>query len=69
MIIPRKVGNITIFSFNENEDLFEDIVPFDAAAIILDVSVTSVAGQTYTMEKKEIRLSSRPMCRTPFPPL
>jgi len=36
MIISRKSGNITIFSFDKNEGLSEHTAPFDAVVTILD---------------------------------
>ncbi len=36
MIISRKAGNITIFSFDENEGLSEHTAPFDAVVTILE---------------------------------
>ncbi|MDD1701234.1 MAG: cupin domain-containing protein [Methanoregula sp.] len=52
MIISRKAGNITIFSFDENEGLSEHTAPFDAVVTILDGECEVwVAGQTYTMKE------------------
>ncbi len=51
MIISRKAGNITIFSFDENEGLSEHTAPFDAVVTILDGECEVwVAGQTFTMK-------------------
>lgn len=36
MIINKKAGNITIFSFDEGEGLSEHTAPFDAVVTILD---------------------------------
>ena len=41
MIISRKAGNITIFSFDENEGLSEHTAPFDAVVTILEGDVRS----------------------------
>jgi len=54
MIISRKAGNITLFSFDENEGLSEHSAPFDAVVTILDGSCEVwVAGQTYQMKEGE----------------
>lgn len=51
MIISRKAGNITIFSFDENEGLSEHTAPFDAVVTILDGECEVwVAGQTSQMK-------------------
>jgi quercetin dioxygenase-like cupin family protein len=36
MVINRKCGSVTIFSFDENEGLSEHTAPFDALVTILD---------------------------------
>jgi quercetin dioxygenase-like cupin family protein len=36
MVINRKSGSVTIFSFDENEGLSEHTAPFDALVTILD---------------------------------
>ena len=52
MIISRKAGNITIFSFDENEGLSEHTAPFDAVVTILDGECEVwVSGQTYPMRE------------------
>jgi quercetin dioxygenase-like cupin family protein len=52
MIISRKAGNITIFSFDENEGLSEHTAPFDAMVTILDGECEVwVLGQTYPMKE------------------
>ncbi|MEI7857054.1 MAG: cupin domain-containing protein [Methanomicrobiales archaeon] len=54
MIISRKAGNITIFSFDENEGLSEHTAPFDAMVTILEGECEVwVAGQTYPMKTGE----------------
>jgi quercetin dioxygenase-like cupin family protein len=54
MIISRKAGNITLFSFDENEGLSEHSAPFDAVVTILDGECEVwVAGQTYRMKEGE----------------
>jgi quercetin dioxygenase-like cupin family protein len=50
VIISRKTGNITIFSFDENEGLSEHTAPFDAMVTILEGECEVwVAGKTYQM--------------------
>jgi len=52
MIISKKAGNITIFSFDENEGLSEHTAPFDAVVTILDGECEVwVAGQTSQMKE------------------
>jgi len=52
MIISRKAGNITIFSFDESEGLSEHTAPFDAVVTILDGECEVwVAGQTSQMKE------------------
>jgi len=51
MIISRKAGNITLFSFDENEGLSEHSAPYDAVVTILDGECEVwVAGTTYQMK-------------------
>ncbi len=54
MIISRKTGNITLFSFDENEGLSEHTAPFDAVVTILDGECEVwVAGRTFQMKEGE----------------
>jgi len=54
MVISRKAGNITIFSFDENEGLSEHTAPFDALVTILEGECEVwVAGQTFQMKTGE----------------
>jgi len=54
MIISRKAGNITLFSFDENEGLSEHTAPFDAVVTILDGECEVwVAGTTFRMKEGE----------------
>jgi quercetin dioxygenase-like cupin family protein len=54
MIISRKAGNITLFSFDENEGLSEHSAPYDAVVTILDGECEVwVAGRTYQMKTGE----------------
>ncbi|MDP3396455.1 MAG: cupin domain-containing protein [Methanoregula sp.] len=51
MVISRKAGNITIFSFDENEGLSEHTAPFDALVTILEGECEVwVSGQTFQMK-------------------
>ena len=52
MIISRKAGNITLFSFDENEGLSEHTAPFDALVTILEGECEVwVSGQTFLMKE------------------
>ena len=54
MVISRKAGNITIFSFDENEGLSEHTAPFDALVTILEGECEVwVTGQTFQMKTGE----------------
>jgi quercetin dioxygenase-like cupin family protein len=54
MIISRKAGNITVFSFDENEGLSEHTAPFDALVTILEGECEVwVAGETFQMKTGE----------------
>jgi quercetin dioxygenase-like cupin family protein len=54
MIINRKTGSITLFSFDENEGLSEHTAPFDATVTILEGECEVwVSGQTYRMKEGE----------------
>jgi len=54
MVISRKAGNITIFSFDENEGLSEHTAPFDALVTILEGECEVwLAGQTFPMKEGE----------------
>ena len=54
MVISRKAGNVTIFSFDENEGLSEHTAPFDALVTILEGECEVwVAGQTFLMNVGE----------------
>ena len=54
MIISRKAGNITLFSFDENEGLSEHTAPYDAVVTILEGECEVwIAGQTYRMKEGE----------------
>jgi len=52
MIVSRKAGNITLFSFDENEGLSEHTAPFDAVVTILDGECEVwVQGNTFQMKE------------------
>jgi quercetin dioxygenase-like cupin family protein len=52
MIVSRKAGNITLFSFDKNEGLSEHTAPFDAVVSILDGECEVwIAGQTFQMKE------------------
>ena len=54
MVINRKCGSVTIFSFDENEGLSEHTSPFDAMVTILDGECEVwVAGKTFQMKTGE----------------
>ncbi|MEN6610786.1 MAG: cupin domain-containing protein [Methanoregulaceae archaeon] len=54
MIVNRKAGSITIFSFEENEGLSEHTAPYDAVVTILDGECEVwVAGTTSRMKEGE----------------
>lgn len=54
MIISRKTGSITLFSFDEDEGLSEHTAPYDATVTILDGSCEVwVAGQTLQLNEGE----------------
>jgi quercetin dioxygenase-like cupin family protein len=50
MLINKKAGSITVFSFDEDEGLSEHTAPFDAVVTILDGECEVwVAGETFQM--------------------
>ena len=54
MIVSRPSGNITLFSFDENEGLSEHTAPFDAVVTILDGECEVwVGGETIQMKEGE----------------
>ena len=53
-IISRNAGNITLFSFDEDEGLSEHAAPYDATVTILEGECEVwVAGKTFTMNAGE----------------
>ena len=54
MIVNRKAGSITLFSFDENEGLSEHTAPYDAVVTILDGECEVwVSGTTRQMKEGE----------------
>lgn len=54
MIISRRAGSITLFSFDENEGLSEHTAPYDATVTILEGECEVwVAGTTCSMKAGE----------------
>ncbi len=54
MVINRKAGSITLFSFDEDEGLSEHTAPYDAVVTILDGECEVwVAGETFQMKEGE----------------
>lgn len=54
MIINRKAGSITLFSFDEEEGLSEHTAPYDAVVTILEGECEVwVAGETHRMKEGE----------------
>ena len=52
MIINKKAGSITIFSFDEGEGLSEHTAPFDAVVTILDGACEVwVSGESHQMKE------------------
>jgi quercetin dioxygenase-like cupin family protein len=54
MLVNKKAGSITIFSFDEDEGLSEHTAPYDAVVTILDGECEVwVAGETFQMKEGE----------------
>lgn len=54
MVINRKCGSVTVFSFDENEGLSEHTAPFDALVTILDGECEVwIAGKTFPLKTGE----------------
>ena len=52
MVVNRKAGSITLFSFDEDEGLSEHTAPYDAVVTILDGQCEVwVAGTTHQMRE------------------
>jgi quercetin dioxygenase-like cupin family protein len=52
MIVNRSSGSITLFSFDENEELSEHTSPFDAVVTILDGECEIwLSGETFSMKE------------------
>ena len=54
MIVNKKAGSITLFSFDEDEGLSEHTAPYDAVVTILDGECEVwVGGKTFAMKEGE----------------
>ncbi len=54
MVVNRKAGSITLFSFDEDEGLSEHTAPYDAVVTILDGECEVwVAGETFQLKVGE----------------
>lgn len=54
MLINKKAGSVTIFSFDETEGLSEHTAPYDALVTILDGNCEVwVAGETFQLKEGE----------------
>jgi quercetin dioxygenase-like cupin family protein len=52
MLVNKKAGSITVFSFDENEGLSKHTAPYDAVVTIIDGECEVwVAGQTLQMKE------------------
>ena len=52
MIVNKKAGSITIFTFDETEGLSEHTAPYDAVVTILDGKCEVwIAGETFQLEE------------------
>jgi quercetin dioxygenase-like cupin family protein len=52
MLVNKKAGSITVFSFDENEGLSEHTAPYDAVVTIIDGECEVwIAGQTLLMRE------------------
>ena len=53
-IINKKIGTVTVFSFDKGEGLSEHVAPFDALVQILDGKVrVEIAGKPHVVKKGE----------------
>lgn len=54
MLVNKKAGSITIFSFDENEGLSEHVAPYDAVLTVIDGECEVwIAGHTFPMKEGE----------------
>jgi len=54
MLINKKAGTITIFSFDENEGLSEHTAPYDALVTVVDGECEVwIAGETFRVREGE----------------
>jgi len=54
VIVKQKGGNVTLFAFDEGQELSEHTAPFDALVQVLDGSARiTIAGQPFEVAKNE----------------
>jgi quercetin dioxygenase-like cupin family protein len=54
-IIDKKTGNITLFAFDENQNLSEHTVPYDAMVYVIDGEVEiTISGKPLMLKKGEV---------------
>lgn len=55
MLINKKVGSVTIFSFDKGQGLSEHTAPYDAMVTVIDGEAEIIiAGSSYTVKKDEM---------------
>jgi quercetin dioxygenase-like cupin family protein len=55
MIVLKKAGTITLFSFDKGEGLYEHSAPYDAILTVTDgVAEVSIAGRPFTVRTGEM---------------
>ncbi len=53
-IISRKTGTVTLFAFDQDQELSEHTAPYDAMALILDGEARiQIAGQPFVLQQGE----------------
>ena len=56
-IVKKPTGSVTLFAFDEGQDLSEHTTPFDALVYVIEGEVEiSIAGQPYRLQGGEIIL-------------
>ena len=56
-IIDKKVGTVTLFSFDEGQGLSEHTAPFDALVYILDGEVEiSISGKPFLVKEGDVTI-------------
>ncbi|MCE5295559.1 MAG: cupin domain-containing protein [Euryarchaeota archaeon] len=54
-LIDKKVGTVTMFSFDEGQGLSEHTAPYDAMAMVLDGEVeVTISGKVHDLKKDEM---------------